>query len=87
MEMVANRPSLSTKNMPLVDPRNRCEAGCPAAGMVTVTKDIFEQIIQGELTFCAHHFTKNEPALIAQGWIVSADSRATLTARETEVHA
>lgn len=36
------------------------------------------------LDFCAHHFTENEPALLAKGFTVLEDLRATLLARPSD---
>ncbi len=71
----------------------RCDAeeNGVSAGMVTVSKSKFDtetmEFTDQELTFCKHHFDKHEAALIAAGWTILRDSRSTLTARETEVHA
>ncbi len=79
-----SQPSLSTKDVtvPLVAANILCDNGEPASAMVVVGRGSSE-----ELAFCAHHYNKFEATLITQGWFVTADSRKTLTARETEVHA
>lgn len=49
-----------------------CDARCPAAALVIVTRG------RSALAFCGHHFADNEVLLELNGWRTTVDDRPSL---------